>query len=162
MICWHCQQQSCCLATCLNRAGRGLLRARREGIFVKMRAARMHGYHQPLRLEEIEVPRFGPTEVLIKVAAAGMCRSDFQLVDGYFEAEFPLSFPTTPGHEVAGGVHAVGADVPASSGLAEGTPVAAEGLIKHHIIPVDFDDINDNLEALGRGDMVGRAVVVFD
>lgn len=123
MICWHCQQQSCCLATCLNRAGRGLLRARREGIFVKMRAARMHGYHQPLRLEEIEVPRFGPTEVLVKVAAAGMCRSDFQLVDGYFEAGFPLSFPITPGHEVAGRVHAVGADVPASSGLAEGTRV---------------------------------------
>jgi propanol-preferring alcohol dehydrogenase len=34
----------------------------------------MHGYKEPLRLEE----------VLVKVAAAGMCHSDFQLVDGYF------------------------------------------------------------------------------
>jgi hypothetical protein len=47
-----------------------------------MRAARMHGYNEPLPLEEIPVPDFGPDEVLVKVAAAGMCRSDFQLVEG--------------------------------------------------------------------------------
>jgi alcohol dehydrogenase, propanol-preferring len=35
-------------------------------------------------------------------------------------------------------------------------------LIKHNIIPVNFDDINDSLEALGRGEMVGRAVVIYD
>jgi propanol-preferring alcohol dehydrogenase len=49
-----------------------------------MRAARMHGYHEPLRLEEIPVPDVGPDELLIKVAAAGMCRSDFQQIEGYF------------------------------------------------------------------------------
>lgn len=43
---------------------------------MKMRAARMHGYNEPLRLEEIAVPDVGPDEVLVKVAAAGMCRSD--------------------------------------------------------------------------------------
>jgi putative intracellular protease/amidase len=47
-----------------------------------MRAARMHGYNERLQLEEIPVPDFGPDEVLVKVAAAGMCRSDFQLVEG--------------------------------------------------------------------------------
>ena len=62
-----------------------------------MRAARMHGYHEPLRLEEIPVPDVGPDEVLIKVAAAGMCRSDFQQIEGYFSAGAPLSFPATPG-----------------------------------------------------------------
>jgi alcohol dehydrogenase, propanol-preferring len=31
-----------------------------------MRAARMHGYNEPLRLEEIPVPDFGPDEVLVK------------------------------------------------------------------------------------------------
>jgi propanol-preferring alcohol dehydrogenase len=30
------------------------------------------------------------------------------------------------------------------------------------INPVNFDDINDSLDALGRGDVVGRAVVIFD
>jgi D-arabinose 1-dehydrogenase-like Zn-dependent alcohol dehydrogenase len=47
-------------------------------------SGKMHGYKEPLRLEEIPVPDFGPDEVLVKAAAAGMCHSDFQLVDGYF------------------------------------------------------------------------------
>jgi len=67
-----------------------------------MRAARIHGYKRPLRIEEIPVPDIGPDEVLVKVAAAGMCRSDFQLVDRYFQEGLPVSFPITPGHEVAG------------------------------------------------------------
>ena len=67
---------------------------------MKMRAARMHGYHEPLRIEEIAVPDVGAGEVLVKVAAAGMCRSDFQLIDGYFREGIPMSFPITPGHEV--------------------------------------------------------------
>jgi len=50
-----------------------------------MRAARMHDYKQPLVLEEVPVPEPGPTEVLLKVAAVGMCRSDWQLMDGYFK-----------------------------------------------------------------------------
>ena len=40
--------------------------------------------------------------------------------------------------------------------------LAAAGQLKHNIVPVKLDAINDNLEALGRGDIVGRAVVVFD
>jgi propanol-preferring alcohol dehydrogenase len=67
-----------------------------------MRAARMHGYNEPLRLEDISVPELSRDEVLVKVAAAGMCRSDYQLVDGYFREGLPVSFPMTPGHEVAG------------------------------------------------------------
>ncbi len=84
-----------------------------------MRAARMHGYKQPLRLEEIpHPPTSAPSEVLIKVGGAGMCRTDFQLVDGYFS--LPMDFPVTPGHEVAGTIDRIGAEVPASAGLAEG------------------------------------------
>jgi propanol-preferring alcohol dehydrogenase len=37
-----------------------------------------------------------------------------------------------------------------------------EGLIKHTIIPVKLDDINDSLEALRRGDVGGRAVIVYE
>jgi alcohol dehydrogenase, propanol-preferring len=93
---------------------------------MQMRAARMYGYQQPLRVEEIPVPDIGPNEVLIKVAAAGMCRSDFQLLDGYFREGLPVSFPITPGHEVAGRIAAVGADVPRSAGLSEGVPVVVD------------------------------------
>ncbi len=83
-----------------------------------MRAARMHGYKQPLQIDEVPVPEPGPNEVLIKVRATGMCRSDFQLVDGYFPLD--LEFPYIPGHEIAGEVARLGADVPASAGLSEG------------------------------------------
>ncbi|MFF3444411.1 NAD(P)-dependent alcohol dehydrogenase [Streptosporangium sp. NPDC002721] len=86
-----------------------------------MRAARMHGYKQPLRIDDVPVPEPGPGEVLIKVRATGICRSDFQLTDGYFPLE--LDFPYIPGHEVAGEVAQLGANVPASAGLSEGDPV---------------------------------------
>ena len=46
--------------------------------------------------------------------------------------------------------------------LAEVLALASEGLIKHSITPVTLDDVNANLEALARGDVVGRAVLVFD
>ncbi|HEX7825950.1 MAG TPA: NAD(P)-dependent alcohol dehydrogenase, partial [Mycobacterium sp.] len=46
--------------------------------------------------------------------------------------------------------------------LAEVLALASEGLIKHTITPVPLDDVNDNLDALARGDFVGRAVIVFD
>ena len=63
-----------------------------------MRAARMHGYRQPLVLEDVKVPEIAADEVLLRVAAAGMCRTDAQMVDGYFEVYHPLTFPITPGH----------------------------------------------------------------
>jgi D-arabinose 1-dehydrogenase-like Zn-dependent alcohol dehydrogenase len=84
-----------------------------------MRAARMYGYKEPLRIEEVSVPDPGPDDVLVKVEATGICRSDFQLVDGYFP--FTLDFPYIPGHEIAGRVAQVGANVPASAGLSKGT-----------------------------------------
>jgi len=46
--------------------------------------------------------------------------------------------------------------------LREVLTLAGQGLIKHHVVPVKLDDVNDTLEALGGGDIVGRAVVVFD
>ena len=46
--------------------------------------------------------------------------------------------------------------------LQEVLALASDGLIKHHITTVKLDDINDTLQALGRGDAVGRAVVLFD
>ncbi|MEV0164026.1 NAD(P)-dependent alcohol dehydrogenase [Nonomuraea fuscirosea] len=91
---------------------------------MRMRAARMHGYKQPLQIDEVPIPEPGPGEVLVKVAATGMCRSDYQLLDGYFPVE--LAFPYIPGHEVAGHIAQVGPGVPASAGLAEGDMVVVD------------------------------------
>ncbi|MGE2734183.1 NAD(P)-dependent alcohol dehydrogenase [Mycolicibacterium vaccae] len=94
---------------------------------MKMRAARMYGYKQPLRLEEIDVPAPGPEEVLVRVGGAGMCRTDFQLIDGYFDNGLAMDFPITPGHEIAGWIDGVGAEVPKSAQLAEGDQVVVFG-----------------------------------
>jgi len=93
---------------------------------MQMRAARMHGYNEPLQIDDVQVPEVGPTQVLIKVAATGMCRSDFQLVDGYFRQGLPVDLPFTPGHEVAGTIAAVGKEVPTSSGLSEGDLIVVD------------------------------------
>lgn len=92
-----------------------------------MRAARMHGFKQPLVLEDVKVPDIAADEVLIKVAAAGMCRTDFQLMDGYFKDYHTPTFPITLGHEIAGYVEKIGSLVPESFGLKEGDLVVVVG-----------------------------------
>jgi propanol-preferring alcohol dehydrogenase len=93
---------------------------------MQMRAARMHGYNQPLQIDEVPVPEVGPNQVLIKVAATGMCRSDYQLVDGYFRQGLPVGLPFIPGHEVAGTIAAVAAEVPTSFGISEGDQIVVD------------------------------------
>lgn len=92
-----------------------------------MRTARLHGYKQPLVLEDVPVPDVGQAEVLVKVGAAGMCRTDLQLVDGYFRQYAESTFPLTPGHEIAGEIHRLGAAVPKEYGLQEGDQVVVVG-----------------------------------
>ncbi len=77
---------------------------------MKMLAAR---FYAPLdvRIEEIEVPRPGPGEVLVKVGAATTCGTDLKA----YRRGHPLLMKTLPslfGHEVAGTVAEVGAQVP--------------------------------------------------
>ncbi len=63
---------------------------------------------QPLVHMEIPVPKAGPDQVLIKVRACGVCRTDLHLVDG----ELPdPKLPVIPGHEIVGTVVAKGANV---------------------------------------------------
>ncbi|MFB7505566.1 alcohol dehydrogenase catalytic domain-containing protein [Streptomyces broussonetiae] len=89
----------------------------------RMQAARMHGYKEPLRIEEVPVPEPGPDEILLMVAATGMCRSGYRLLDGYFEGPFPVDLPYIPGPEVTGRVAALGSAVPSAVGYSEGDMV---------------------------------------
>lgn len=61
-----------------------------------------------VELVETAKPRPGPTGVLVKVLACGVCRTDLHVVDG--ELEKP-AIPIVPGHEIVGRVEAVGRDV---------------------------------------------------
>ncbi|MDE1991203.1 MAG: NAD(P)-dependent alcohol dehydrogenase [Rhizobiaceae bacterium] len=101
-----------------------------------MKAARLHEYHKPLVLEDIPVPDIQPDEILVKVKACGMCRSDVQLVDGYFYRYADTPRPIIPGHEITGVVHAIGSFVPKASGFAEGdhvvvSPGWGDGTCRH-------------------------------
>ncbi len=63
---------------------------------------------QPLVHMEIPVPKAGPDQVLIKVSACGVCRTDLHLIDG----ELPdPKLPVIPGHEIVGNVVAKGKNV---------------------------------------------------
>src|SRR5215469_8151374 len=70
-----------------------------------MKAARLHEYGKPLVLEDIPVPVIQPDEILVNVKACGMCRSDVQLVDGYFRKYADIPTPITLGHEITGIAH---------------------------------------------------------
>ena len=65
--------------------------------------------HAALRAEEVPVPVPGPDELLVRVGACGVCRTDLHVADG----DLPLhGRSVVPGHEVVGRVVAVGDDVP--------------------------------------------------
>jgi propanol-preferring alcohol dehydrogenase len=85
-----------------------------------MRAMVLHVPGQPLQREERPVPTPGAHQLLIKVLACGVCRTDLHLVDG----ELPQAvLPRVPGHEIVGEVTAVGAGVdPAWIGQRVGVP----------------------------------------
>jgi propanol-preferring alcohol dehydrogenase len=73
-----------------------------------MRAMVLHAPGQPLQREERPMPAPARGQLLIKVLACGVCRTDLHLFDG----ELPqASLPRVPGHEIVGNVMAVGADV---------------------------------------------------
>src|SRR5215469_8461416 len=88
-----------------------------------MKAGRMHEYGKALVLDDVPVPDIQPDEILVKITACGMCRSDVQLVDGYFRKYADIPTPITLGHEITGLVHKLGSIVPKSSGFREGDHV---------------------------------------
>lgn len=77
-----------------------------------MRAQLLHEpapiHQRPLRLEEVADPMPGPGELLVKVAACGVCRTDLQEAEGDIEQH---SVSVIPGHQIVGTVEAVGAGV---------------------------------------------------
>jgi propanol-preferring alcohol dehydrogenase len=60
---------------------------------------------RPLRLVELDVPRPGRGEILLRVRACGVCRTDLQLAEGDLVAR---TLPIIPGHQIVGIVEAVG------------------------------------------------------
>jgi 2-desacetyl-2-hydroxyethyl bacteriochlorophyllide A dehydrogenase len=74
-----------------------------------MRAAVFHSDTRRLELEDVPVPELGPNEVLVRVAACGICLSDVHLIDGTLPTELER---VIPGHESAGVIERAGEQVP--------------------------------------------------
>jgi NAD+-dependent secondary alcohol dehydrogenase Adh1 len=76
-----------------------------------VKAARLHRYREPLTLEEVDEPGLsGRYDVVVRVAAVGLCRTDIHIIDGMLEP-FGVRLPYTPGHETAGWVEQAGPEV---------------------------------------------------
>jgi propanol-preferring alcohol dehydrogenase len=84
------------------------------------RAMRIGSPRSALTLERVPLPALGPQQVLLEVAACGVCRTDLHVLDG----ELPNArYPITPGHEIVGRVLAAGGlDVPFEPGDRVGVP----------------------------------------
>src|SRR5512146_3505214 len=73
-----------------------------------MRAMLLEQPGKPLRLANLRQPAPGPGQVLVRVHACAVCRTDLHVVDGELtEPKLPL----VPGHEIVGTIVEVGAGV---------------------------------------------------
>jgi len=70
----------------------------------QMGAAHPYAETRPLRIETLTLAPPGPGEVLVKIAAAGLCHSDLSVING----DRPRPMPMALGHEAAGVVAALG------------------------------------------------------
>ncbi|GEO86051.1 MULTISPECIES: zinc-dependent alcohol dehydrogenase family protein [Alphaproteobacteria] len=84
-----------------------------------MKAMVLHAPHEPLRLEERPNPVAGPGEIVVRVEACAVCRTDLHVVDGDLtEPKLPL----VPGHEIVGIVESVGVGGALAPGRRVGIP----------------------------------------
>jgi alcohol dehydrogenase, propanol-preferring len=74
-----------------------------------MRAMVLHGTvsidRSPLQLEDVEPPVLEPNELLVRVEACGICRTDLHVIEGELP---PVKTPVIPGHQVVGVVAVMG------------------------------------------------------
>jgi len=75
-----------------------------------------------IEINELADPRPGPREVVVQVAACGLCGTDLHILHG----EFAPSLPLVPGHEFAGEIVAIGSGVTSADRVAVGDRVAVD------------------------------------
>jgi D-arabinose 1-dehydrogenase-like Zn-dependent alcohol dehydrogenase len=76
-----------------------------------MKAGRFSVSTRSFRIEDVPIPNPGEGQVRIKVMAAGVCLSDVHLLSGILTPAYLLGDEVTMGHEVAGVIDVLGADV---------------------------------------------------
>ena len=79
----------------------------RAAVLDEMGAPAPYAQSKPLKIETIELDPPGPGEILVKIAAAGLCHSDLSVIEG----NRPRPMPMALGHEAAGVVEDIGPGV---------------------------------------------------
>ncbi len=92
-----------------------------------MKAVRVHAYGTPdtMKYEDAPVPTPGAGQVLVRVAFAGTNPIEAKIISGAMKEMMPITFPYTPGFDLAGTVESLGAGV---ADFAPGQAVYGEGL----------------------------------
>src|ERR1700687_51781 len=91
-------------------------------MMASMHAMVLDAPRKPLVMRERPLPQAGAGEILVAVAACGVCRTDLHVVDG--ELEHP-KLPIVPGQEIVGRIAAIGSGV---AGFAAGDRVGVPWL----------------------------------
>lgn len=92
-----------------------------------MKVVRVVGYNKPLQMDEAPEPKIsGPLDVIVKIGAAGVCRTDIHILEGQWEEKSGVKLPYTIGHENAGYIHEIGDAV---TGLNKGDKVILHPLV---------------------------------
>lgn len=73
-----------------------------------MRAMIFHGTGQPLQLEDVPCPQPAVGQLLVRVGACGICRTDLHVIDGDLKAP---ALPLIPGHQIVGEITGIGEGV---------------------------------------------------
>ncbi len=97
----------------------------------------------PLELVELPIPKPGPEELLLKVAACGVCHTELDEIEG---RTAPPRFPVVPGHEVVGRVAAMGRN--AGGFFKEGTRVGVGWI--HSSDGGEDENVSERFVATGR------------
>ena len=98
-----------------------------------MKAAVLHSYDESLtrdefvRYEDVADPKIeGPTDVIVRIGGAGVCRTDLHVVEGIWRSKVDVVLPYIMGHENAGWVEEIGAGV---TSVKVGDPVICHPLV---------------------------------
>ena len=92
-----------------------------------MKAVRLHEYHKRPSVDSVPDPKVsGPLDVVVRIGAAGLCRTDLHIYEGQWAPLTNPELPFTLGHENAGWVEEVG---PAVRNVAPGDTVILHPLV---------------------------------
>ncbi|MBG6216933.1 NAD+-dependent secondary alcohol dehydrogenase Adh1 [Arthrobacter sp. CAN_A6] len=98
-----------------------------------MKAVRVHRYREDPSIDDVPEPQVaGPWDVLVKIGAAGLCRTDLHVVEGQWDSIQHPVLPYILGHENAGWVSGIGSAV---SNVSVGDTVILHPLVTCGLCP---------------------------